>query len=170
MNDFYVYVYLKEDNKTPYYVGKGKGQRAFYHHKGVQAPPRERIKFLYENLTELDALDKEITTIKELGRLDLGTGPLENKCNGGAGSRGRKGKPLSEETKRKISEANKLTKRRGVSEETRRKMSEAAKKRCTPEWREGRRKHMQKLNEKLTRDGTRHTFKNRDPKTGRFST
>lgn len=41
--------------------------------------------------------------------------------------------PVSEETRKKISESNK---RRNISEETRKKQSESAKARCTDEWRE----------------------------------
>ena len=143
--DYYTYCYLDENNK-PYYIGKGRKRRAYDVHKGVELPPRERVLFLKTNLSESDALRYEEYYISVIGRIDLGTGPLQNKCNGGGGSKGMTGKPCPEEKKKRISESNKRTKAKGISEETRKKMSEAAKKRCTPEWREGRRQHCLKMN------------------------
>ena len=51
-NDYYTYAYLRKD-KTPYYIGKGIGNRAFVKRKGIN-PPRDisRILFLKKNLTE----------------------------------------------------------------------------------------------------------------------
>ncbi len=123
MNNFYVYAYLREDG-TPYYIGKGKERRAWEQHrqngKGVHTPnDYKRIVLLYENLVESEALKKEIELIAQHGRQDLGTGILKNKTDGGEGSSGtsqetnwkkgssRRGKSHNEQTKKKISEANK---------------------------------------------------------------
>jgi hypothetical protein len=151
-NRFYTYAYLRED-KTPYYIGKGKGNRLYKKGSRVFAPPKDksRIIFLKQNLTEEEAFKHEIYMIDVFGRKDLGTGILYNRTDGGDGVSGairsdetRKrmseakigenhpmyGKTLSEETKIKMSEAQKgNTKRLGKthSEETKIKMSEAHK-------------------------------------------
>lgn len=120
--NYYTYAYLRED-KTPYYIGKGKGRRAFLKHSGFYPPPKERILFLKKNLTEEKAFNHEIYMIAVFGRKDLRTGILHNKTNGGDGCsgkiiteqdienrrKGRLGKPLSESHKRKIAEANRGT-------------------------------------------------------------
>jgi hypothetical protein len=120
--DYYTYAYLREDG-TPYYIGKGRGRRAFLKHSGFYPPSKERILFLKKNLTEEKAFNHEIYMIAVFGRKDLRTGILHNKTNGGYGcsgkimteqdiknrKKGRLGKPLSESHKRKIAEANKGT-------------------------------------------------------------
>jgi hypothetical protein len=104
-NRFYTYAYLRED-KTPYYVGKGKEDRAYYKRKGEVYPPKDksRIILLKQNLTEEEAFKHEIYMISVFGRKDLGTGILYNRTNGGDGS---SGFIHSEESKRKMSAANK---------------------------------------------------------------
>ena len=97
MNNYYTYAYLHEDG-TPYYIGKGKNNRAFRKHS-VGTPPKERILFLKRNLTEEQAFIHEMYMIYVLGRKDLGTGILENKNAGGNGS---SGKIYSQEEKDKI--------------------------------------------------------------------
>lgn len=91
MTDFYVYVYLREDG-SPYYIGKGKGDRAYYKLKGEVNPPpdKTRIVILKDNLEESVAFQEEINLINLYGRKDLGTGILRNKTNGGDGPSGRK--------------------------------------------------------------------------------
>ena len=88
-NRFYTYAYLRED-KTPYYIGKGKGNRAYKKKRGKINPPKDksRIIFLKQNLTEEEAFRHEIYMIDVFGRKDLGTGILRNKTNGGEGTSG----------------------------------------------------------------------------------
>jgi hypothetical protein len=87
-NIYYVYIYLREDN-TPYYVGKGSRSRYIDKQKHtVKLPPRERIKFVAENLTEHEAFNLEKELIVKYGRKDLGTGILRNLTDGGEGSSG----------------------------------------------------------------------------------
>ena len=90
---YYTYAYLREDG-TPYYIGKGKDNRAWEQHRsngrGVHTPKNpERIKILHHSLTEKQSFEYEIYYINFYGRKDLGTGILHNRTNGGEGSSGR---------------------------------------------------------------------------------
>ena len=121
---YYTYAYLRED-KTPYYIGKGTGDRIYSTNRRVNPPKdKSRIIYLKQNLTEDEAFRHEIYMIDVFGRKDLGTGILHNMTNGGEGGSGR---VLSEETRRKLSDANRGKNHpnygKTFSEETRRKMS-----------------------------------------------
>ena len=128
-NRFYTYAYLREDG-TPYYIGKGIGNRAYKKYKNEITPPKDksRIILLKKNLLEEEAFKHEIYMIAVLGRKDLGTGILHNRTDGGEGSSGR---ICSEETKVKIGTAQLGSKNhnygKSPSEETRKKISEAGK-------------------------------------------
>jgi hypothetical protein len=88
MNKYYTYAYLREDG-TPYYIGKGKGNRIYRKDKRIRPPKnRSRIIFLKQNLTEEESFKHEIYMISIFGRKDLETGILLNKTNGGEGSSG----------------------------------------------------------------------------------
>ena len=89
---FYTYLWLREDG-TPYYVGKGSGNRAFISSAhGVHKPvTRERI--IVQNFeSEEDAFEAEKFLIACYGRLDLSTGCLRNLTDGGEDPPSWKGK------------------------------------------------------------------------------
>ncbi len=98
-NDFYVYALLREDGRTPFYIGKGCGRRWLTHetsskkssnkHKnniinrmmlaGIKIP---KIK-LAEHLTDEVAKQVEVDLILLIGRRP--GGPLTNRTRGGDG-------------------------------------------------------------------------------------
>ncbi|NBQ98419.1 MAG: hypothetical protein EBT26_10250 [Microbacteriaceae bacterium] len=128
-NRFYTYAYLRKD-RTPYYIGKGSGNRLYTKDRKEFKPPKDksRIIFLKQNLTEEDAFKHEKYMIAVFGRKNNGTGILRNKTDGGEGP---SGAIRSEEYKRKMSEARKGENcywyGKKQSQETRRKISETRK-------------------------------------------
>ena len=86
---YYVYAYINKKTVLPYYIGKGKGQRA-YAKLSVKVPKDlSKIVFLETNLTDVGALALERRYIEWFGRKDLGTGILMNRTDGGEGASGR---------------------------------------------------------------------------------
>ena len=83
---YYVYSYLRED-LTPYYIGKGSSSRAWKKTRGEIGKPNDisRIVVIEYNLSEEESLELEMNLIKKYGRIDLGTGILRNKTDGGEG-------------------------------------------------------------------------------------
>ena len=88
MRKFYTYAYLRTDG-TPYYIGKGCGNRSRDTRNRPFKPPkdRSRILILKKNLTQEEAFKHECYMIAIFGRKDLGTGILHNHTDGGDGIR-----------------------------------------------------------------------------------
>lgn len=91
---FYIYAYIRsKDSKTakagtPYYIGKGSGNRAWNNHSyhGQIVPKnKKQIIILENNLSEIGALALERRYIEWWGRMDLKTGILYNRDEGGQG-------------------------------------------------------------------------------------
>lgn len=139
---FYVYKWTRKDTNSIFYIGKGKGKRAFErknnrnrYFKNIISSTDCCVEILYEDLTEQEAFLKEVDLIK----LYKGQGQCEaNLTNGGEGTSGwkpsaqtienmkkaQKGKIISPEQKAKLRKAKLGTK---ASEETKEKMSKSLK-------------------------------------------
>ena len=154
MNIYYIYAYIRQSDGTPYYIGKGKGKRAWKKHGKVPVPTdNNRIVMMETNLTEIGALALERRMIRWWGRKDLGTGILLNMTDGGDGVTGFVNRTFTPETRAKLSEA---ARKRTYSIETRLKMSNNRRGKKRP--------HTEETKEKLRKafTGRKHSEKAKD--------
>jgi hypothetical protein len=114
---YYTYAYLRED-KTPYYIGRGKHHKGYKYHRmsakhtcGV--PPQERRLILKDNLSKEQAMKHEEYMIDLFGIVHDNTGILRNYVKDSCGG-SYEGRKLSEETKQKMSLAMKKRWESGV--------------------------------------------------------
>jgi hypothetical protein len=103
---YYTYAYLRED-KTPYYIGRGKHHKGFKYHRMSQrhtcgVPPQDRRIILKDNLSKREAIKHEEYLINLYGLISDETGILRNYVRDSRGG-SYKGRKLSEETKQKMS-------------------------------------------------------------------
>lgn len=121
-NKFYVYIHYRADNLTPFYVGKGSGNRAKVklnrtdYWKGIVSKYGYIAQIYQDNLTEEEAYTSEKIIINQLK--NNGVKLVNFKDGGDSGFR------FSDEVKAKMSQTNKG---RIYSIETKKKMSEAKK-------------------------------------------
>ena len=175
--DFYIYEHWRPDTNVCFYVGKGKGNRAWImakrnpYHKAIQSKLISLgmsidVRIVIKNLSEETAflIEKDRIAfygIENLSNLTLGgegsSGFIPNdqwKEKQSLAHKGKKrskeicqkiskklkgnkntlGRILSEETKKKIGQANKICKRLPISEETRKKLSFSSKNRIRRPW------------------------------------
>ncbi len=135
MNDFYIYIHIRDDNNEIFYVGYGGGNKLekikkYYRAytksgrtdnkdwKIIKEETTYRVEILYDNLTIEEAKQKEIETIRFFGRKDKGLGTLCNHNDGGNISP-YLGRKHSQETKNKISERTKGLKKPKTEEHIR---------------------------------------------------
>lgn len=117
--EFYVYAYLRNDG-TPYYIGKGKNKRAWRKHHHIKTPKqKEHILILEQGLSEIGALAIERRMIRWYGRKDIGTGILRNMSDGGDGVTN-----MSQDTRNKISKAQKGVANKPMCDTTKLKISQ----------------------------------------------
>lgn len=121
VNVYCVYAHYKSSDKQPFYIGKGKAKRA-YSKKGRSSFWKRvtdkydwYVSILHSNLSEQDALSKEVELIALYGRRDNGTGILVNLTDGGESTIN-----MSEQSRQKISEK---AKGRVVSDEVKKRLS-----------------------------------------------
>lgn len=123
MKKYYVYVYLNPlKNHEPFYVGKGSGTRLVDHLRpsSINRDPNKhktsiikkildsglnpKIDIIFESEDETLALAEEVRIIADIGRADLGKGPLANMTDGGEGTAN---KVFTQEYRNKLSRATK---------------------------------------------------------------
>lgn len=109
MNKFYVYVHRRASDNLPFYVGKGKDKRAWnFHHRSafwnnVKQKHGIIVEIVFENLSENEAFQCEKDTILEFRHFGY---PLVNLTDGGEGPAGRK---FSEQSRKRMSEAQRTS-------------------------------------------------------------
>lgn len=106
-NKFYIYFHINPLKNEIFYVGKGCGNRAWRKDRRSDLWNKTVKKYGYiiniveENLTDQEAIEREMFYIKKIGRLKLKKGPLVNLTDGGEGRLGYK---MNDEQKKNISD------------------------------------------------------------------
>lgn len=174
----YIYRHVRHDNNEPFYIGIGltddpeykrayskKGRNNIW--KGIVSRTTYSVHIMMDDLSAEDVKEKEKEFIKLYGRIACGTGVLCNLTDGGDGS---VGVIVSEETRRKQSEAHK-GKKYEISEEFRQYLIKRNKNGLTEETKEKLRvamtgrKHTQETKDKMSfdRSGEKHPLFGKSP-------
>lgn len=140
MHDYYVYIHKKKTDGEVFYVGKGRGRRAFVSSgrssfwKSVATKHDVEVVFVITNAPEELTFAIEMLLIDYYGRRDCSDGQLVNLTNGGESPVGFKhtdsakqairqhriGKKLSSESRKKLSNKTKGRKFSDEANEARR--------------------------------------------------
>lgn len=124
---YYLYRHIRLDKNEPFYIGIGtiyqefprsgsRYERAFsgkkrnIYWKNIVTKTNYEVEILLESDNREFIIQKEVEFIKLYGRKNIKTGTLANMTDGGEGALGtktNKGRKCTEETKRKLSLANK---------------------------------------------------------------
>ena len=170
---YYVYAYIRKSDNTPYYIGKGKENRAYEKHGRIKLPKdKSKIIFLEKNLSEIGAFALERRYIRWYGKKIDNSGILLNLAEGGEGSSGyipsqERRKQISEQMKGNAHnkgkfqsiESNiarsKALKGRIISEEHRLKISQALKGRIVSK-ESIKKSKITKINKKITMIGNKN--------------
>jgi hypothetical protein len=106
MNNFYVYVHRRLSDNRPFYVGKGKGNRAYKKSgrnlRWLRTVNKHgyAVEIVFDSLEETEALQCEKDIILEFKYFGY------DLCNMTDGGEGRSGSKVSEETKLKLSKVH----------------------------------------------------------------
>lgn len=86
MRYYYVYQYLRKEDRTPYYIGRGSGSRLLIGNHNIHLPEDlSFIEVIAEGLTYQESRKLEISLIAKYGRKNNGTGILRNLTDGAEG-------------------------------------------------------------------------------------
>lgn len=92
MGKFYTYVHVDRETQTPFYIGIGKGKRAFDKSRNdfwklfVSKYSKDyEVKFIAKDIDEGTAREIENLLIKKFGKIQAGNGMLLNWTDGGYG-------------------------------------------------------------------------------------
>jgi hypothetical protein len=123
----FVYRHIRLDKNEPFYIGISKDAYRPFTKNGrnkywlrIANKTEYRVEVLFDELTYDEAKEKEIEFIALYGRKDLKSGCLVNMTDGGEGSLN---VIVSEKTRQLLSQNNKEKKGIPLSEETKRKIS-----------------------------------------------
>ena len=106
-NKYYIYFHINPLKNQVFYVGKGCGNRAYRKDRRSDIWNKTVKKYGYiidiveDNLTNEQAIEREVFYINKIGRLKLKKGPLVNLTDGGDG---RVGYKMNDEQRKIISD------------------------------------------------------------------
>jgi hypothetical protein len=137
----YVYRHIRLDKNEPFYIGIGsddsykrahKTRNRSFRWKDIAYKIPYRVDIILDDLTWVEANNKEIELISLYGRIDLGTGILTNMTDGGGGTLGYKHSTIEIEKRKKRFKGNKYNLGSKYSEETKKLLSDIRKNKPQP--------------------------------------